>query len=140
LEALPDAWAENRPSDYALELARVTEDLTAAASQLDDINKHPAFRMTLEQHQAAIANAGNELMREAAGKLDDRSNAIQGWRLPNRGLVLPSRPALAAAFKAARTGRFGPAVMMVAMSSTGAPVVWVIGDLRSVMMTSSARL
>jgi hypothetical protein len=56
LEALPDAWAENRPSDYALELALVTEDLTAAASQLDAINKHPAFRMTPEQHQAAIVS------------------------------------------------------------------------------------
>ena len=50
------------------------------AAQLDAINQHPAFRMTPEQHRAAIVYAGDGLMREAARKLDDATRATERER------------------------------------------------------------
>ena len=80
MEALPEAWAENRPPDYTPDLGRVTKGLAVVAAQLDAINQHPAFRMTPEQHRAAIAYAGDGLMREAARKLDDATRAAERER------------------------------------------------------------
>jgi hypothetical protein len=70
IETLPGAWQENQPPDYSPDLGRIAKGLAAVAAQLDDINKHPAIRMTPEQHRQAIAQAGSGLMREAVQKLD----------------------------------------------------------------------
>jgi hypothetical protein len=70
VEALPGAWDENRPPDYSLDLGRIAKGLAAVTGQLDTINKHPALRLTPEQHSQAVAQAGYGLMREAAQKLD----------------------------------------------------------------------
>jgi hypothetical protein len=70
VETLPGAWEENQPPDYSPDLGRIAKGLAAVAAQLDDINKHPALRMTPEQHRQAIAQAGNGLMRETLQKLD----------------------------------------------------------------------
>ena len=70
VEALPGAWEENRSPDYSPDLGRIAKELAVVVSQLDGIGKHPALRLTPEQHQQAVAQAGNMLMREAAQKLD----------------------------------------------------------------------
>jgi hypothetical protein len=70
LEALPGAWEESRPPDYTPSLGTIAKGLAAVDSRLAGIEKHPALRLTPEQHQQAVAQAGNMLMREAAQKLD----------------------------------------------------------------------
>ena len=70
LEALPGAWEEGRPPDYTPSLGTIAQGLAAVDSRLAGIEKHPALRLTPEQHQQAVAQAGNTLMREAAQKLD----------------------------------------------------------------------
>jgi len=73
VEALPRALAENlppAPPDYRSDIGKVTQALLAVVGRLDVIEKHPALRLTPEQHRQAIASAGSELMRGAAGKLD----------------------------------------------------------------------
>jgi hypothetical protein len=70
VEALPAAWTENQPPDYTPDLARVNKVLANVTTSLAAIEKHPALRLTPQQHQAEIAAAGNTLMREAAQKLD----------------------------------------------------------------------
>jgi hypothetical protein len=70
VEALPSAWDENRPPDYSPDLGRITKGLVSVIGQLDAINKHPALRLTPDQHSQAVAQAGHGLMREAAQKLD----------------------------------------------------------------------
>jgi hypothetical protein len=64
VEALPEQWAQNQPPDYTESLGEITQGLAEVADRLDAIEEHPALRMTPEQHQAAIAQASNGLMRE----------------------------------------------------------------------------
>ena len=68
--ALPGAWEESRPPDYTPSLGTIAQGMATVESRLAGIEKHPALRLTPEQHQQAVAQAGNVLMREAAQKLD----------------------------------------------------------------------
>ena len=70
MEALSRACEANQPPDYTSSLATMAKELTAVASQLDGLRKHPAFAMTPEEHQQAVARAGNGLMRETLQRLD----------------------------------------------------------------------
>ena len=72
VEALPGAWEESRAPDYTPSLGTIANGLAAVDGRLAGIEKHPALRLTPEQHQQAVAQAGNVLMREAAQKLDRR--------------------------------------------------------------------
>jgi integrase len=70
VEALPGAWEDSRPPDYAPSLGTIAKGLAAVDNRLAGIETHPALRLTPEQHQQAVAQAGNMLMREAVQKLD----------------------------------------------------------------------
>lgn len=69
VEALPGAIRENRPPDYAQDLAVIGKGLDEIGGQLDTIQKSPALRMTPEQQGASIANAGRAMISEAAETL-----------------------------------------------------------------------
>ena len=87
VEALPGAWDENQPPDYSPDLGRIAKELAVVVSQLDGIGKHPALRLTPEQHQQAVAQAGNMLMREAAQKLDRAAQDAERGRARLAGLI-----------------------------------------------------
>ncbi|MDB5395274.1 MAG: hypothetical protein JWM91_2780 [Rhodospirillales bacterium] len=70
VEALSRAWEENQPPDYSPDLGRIAKALAVVVSQLDGIGKHPALRLTPEQHGQAVVQAGTMLMRQAAQRLD----------------------------------------------------------------------
>jgi hypothetical protein len=70
VEALPEALEDARAPDYGSELGHMAKSLAAAATKLEAIEKHPALRLTPEQHQAAVARSGDGLMRDALQKLD----------------------------------------------------------------------
>jgi hypothetical protein len=70
LEALPAAIRENRPPDYAQDLAVIGKGLDEIGGQLETIQKSPALKMTPEQQGQSIANAGSYLIREAMEKLE----------------------------------------------------------------------
>ncbi len=70
VEALPGAWEDSRPPDYTPSLGTIAQGMATVESRLAGIEKHPALRLTPEQHQQAVVQAGNMLMREAAQKLD----------------------------------------------------------------------
>jgi hypothetical protein len=70
VEALPRAMRENRPPDYAHDLAVIGKGLDEIGGQLETIQKSPALRMSPEQQGQSIANAGSAMIREAAQKLD----------------------------------------------------------------------
>ncbi len=91
VEALPGAWEENQPPDYSPDLGRIAKGLAVVAGQLDAINKHPALRMTPEQHSQAIAQVGNGLMREAAQKLDRATQDTERERQQLAGLIGTAR-------------------------------------------------
>lgn len=70
VEALPEALEEVRAPDYGSELGHMAKSLEMAAAKLEAMEKHPALRLTPEQHQAAVTRAGEGLMRDALQKLD----------------------------------------------------------------------
>lgn len=70
VEALPAAIRDNRPPDYAQDLAVIGKGLDDIGVQIEALQKYPALRMTPEQQGHSIANAGSALIREAAQKLD----------------------------------------------------------------------
>ena len=70
IEALPDALDRNRSPDYSPDFAVIGQGMDAIGVSLENLQKHPALKMTAEQHGAAIANAGGALIREAVQKFD----------------------------------------------------------------------
>jgi hypothetical protein len=70
IEALPDAMDRNRSPDYSPDFAVIGQGMDAIGVSLENLQKHPALKMTPEQHGAAIANAGGALIREAVQKFD----------------------------------------------------------------------
>lgn len=70
VEALPETLEDVRAPDYGSELGHMAKSLEVAAATLEAMEKHPALRLTPEQHQAAVARAGEGLMRDVLQKLD----------------------------------------------------------------------
>jgi len=87
IEALPGAWEDSRAPDYTPSLGTIAKGLAAVDSRLAGIEKHPALRLTPEQHQQAVAQAGNVLMREAAQKLDRAAQDAGRERHQLAGLI-----------------------------------------------------
>ena len=74
VEALPHALAANRPPaphDYRSDIGKVALGLGAVVGRLNEIEKHPALRMTPEAYGQAITRAGTTVMSEAGQKLDN---------------------------------------------------------------------
>jgi hypothetical protein len=91
LEALPGAWEESRSPDYTPSLGTIAKGLAAVENRLAGIEKHPALRLTPEQHQQAVAQAGNMLMREAVQKLDRAAQDAERERHRLAGLIGTAR-------------------------------------------------
>jgi HEAT repeat protein len=87
LEALPGAWEESRSPDYTPSLGTIAKGLAAVENRLAGIEKHPALRLTPEQYQQAVAQAGNMLMREAVQKLDRAAQDAERERARLAGLI-----------------------------------------------------
>src|ERR1035437_3652809 len=87
LEALPGAWEENQPPDYTPSLGTIAKGMAAVENRLAGIETHPALRLTPEQHQQAVAQAGNMLMREAVQKLDRATQDAERERHRLAGLI-----------------------------------------------------
>ena len=58
---------------------------------LDRIEKDPAIRLTPEQHQQAVVQAGNALMREALQKLDHARQETERERQQLAGMIGSAR-------------------------------------------------
>jgi hypothetical protein len=87
VEALSAAWGENQAPDYTPSLGTIVNGLAAVDGRLAGIEKHPALRLTPEQHQQAVAQAGNMLMREAVQKLDRAAQDAERERHQLAGLI-----------------------------------------------------
>jgi hypothetical protein len=85
--SLPGAWEESRAPDYTPSLGTITQGLAAVDSRLAGIEQHPALRQTPGQHQQAVAQAGNILMREAVQKLDRAAQDAEHERHRLTGLI-----------------------------------------------------
>jgi hypothetical protein len=80
VEALPEAIRDNRPPDYAQDLAVIGKGLDEIGGQLETIQKFPALRMTPEQQGQSIANAGSAMIFEASKSLERATIAADNER------------------------------------------------------------
>ncbi len=87
VEALPHAWDESRPPDYSPDLGRIAKALATVETRIQAINAHPVLRLTPEQHQQAVVQAGSVLLREAAQKLERATQDVDKERGRLAGLV-----------------------------------------------------
>lgn len=87
IEALPATIRENRPPDYSADLGVLGKGLDEIGEQLEAIQKSPALMMSPEAQGQAIARAGNNLVREAAQRLDRAAQAIEDERGRLAGIV-----------------------------------------------------
>ena len=72
--ALPRTLAANQPPaphDYRSDIGKVALGLGGVVGRLNEIEKHPALRLTPEAYGQAIADAGATVMGEAGQKLDN---------------------------------------------------------------------
>jgi hypothetical protein len=91
IEALPDAWAANRPANYTETLGAIAKKLEILASHLQAIEQHPTIRMSPKQHQQAIVAAGEELMHNVVQKLDNAAAAVVAEQRELAGLIGSAR-------------------------------------------------
>ncbi|MBV9510438.1 MAG: hypothetical protein JO303_09175 [Caulobacteraceae bacterium] len=87
IEALPPAIRENRPPDYSADLGVLGKGLDEIGEQLETILKSPALSRTPEQHGAAIAQAGANLIRETAQRLDRAAQEAERERTRLSGII-----------------------------------------------------
>ncbi len=87
VEALPEAWAANRPANYTETLGAIAKKLDALAGRMAAIEQHPAIRMTPAEHQQAIIRAGDAVVRAAAQKLDSAAVEVANERRELAGLI-----------------------------------------------------
>ena len=87
IEALPAAIRENRPPDYSADLGVLGKGLDEIGEQLETILKSPALSRTPEQQGQAIANAGANLIRETAQRLDRAAQEAERERTRLSGII-----------------------------------------------------
>lgn len=80
IEVLPDALERNRAPDYSPDFAVIGQGIDAIGSALENLQKHPALRLTPEQHGAAVAQAGSTLIREAVQRFDNATQEAERER------------------------------------------------------------
>ena len=87
IEAMPAAMRESRSPDYSQDLAVIGKGLDEVGEQLETILKSPALTRTPEQQGQAIANAGANLIREAAQRLDRAAQEAERERSRLSGII-----------------------------------------------------
>jgi hypothetical protein len=87
VEVLPAAMRDNRSPDYSQDLAVIGKGLDEVGEQLETILKSPALTRTPEQQGQAIANAGANLIREAAQRLDRAAQEAERERSRLSGII-----------------------------------------------------
>jgi hypothetical protein len=64
VEALPQAWRDNRPPDYTEDLARVVKAMNAVGARMEAIEATPMLKMTPQAYGQGIRQAGMSASQE----------------------------------------------------------------------------
>ena len=62
MEALPQAWRDNRPPDYTEDLARVVKAMNAVGTRMKAIEDTPTLKMTPQAYGQGIREEGKTLL------------------------------------------------------------------------------
>lgn len=91
VEALPAAWEASRPPDTSVTLGVIVKGLANVAGQLEGIERHPALRLTPEQHRQAITQASEKLLHEKAREFDRMLQGVASERRQLGELICSAR-------------------------------------------------
>lgn len=91
VEALPDAWRENRPPDYSPDLGRLVSALGTVGRHLEAIEKNPTLKMTPESYRAGVTQAGMAAGKEMAGSFQKAIGEVQAERRQLAGIIGQAR-------------------------------------------------
>jgi hypothetical protein len=84
MRALQESLEQRRPVDTTETLGVIVSRLDTVAQSLAVIEKHPALKLTPDQHARAVVLAGEGLLREAVQKFD---GAARDFTFAQRELV-----------------------------------------------------
>jgi Family of unknown function (DUF6118) len=84
VQALQESLEQRRPVDTTETLGVIVSRLNTVAQSLAVMEKHPALKLTPEQHARAVVLAGEGLLREAVQKFD---GAARDFTFAQRELV-----------------------------------------------------
>lgn len=91
VEALPEAWRENRPPDYSPDLGRVIKGLHQVGQHLAAIEENPVLKMTPESYRRGVEQAGLAASREMAGVFQKAIGEVQAERKRLAGIIGQAR-------------------------------------------------
>ena len=91
VEALPQAWRDNRPPDYTEDLARVVKAMNAVGARMEAIEANPTLKMTPQAYGQGIRQAGLSASQEMQAAFQKAIGEVQGERRVLANIIGQSR-------------------------------------------------
>lgn len=91
VEALPQAWRDNRPPDYTEDLARVVKAMNAVDVRMEAIEANPTLKMTPQAYGQGIRQAGISASQEMQAAFQKAIGEVQGERRVLANIIGQSR-------------------------------------------------
>ncbi|MDN7351274.1 DUF6118 family protein [Acetobacter senegalensis] len=91
VEALPQAWRENRPPDYTEDLARVVKAMNAVGVRMEAIEANPTLKMTPQAYGQGIRQAGLSASQEMQAAFQKAIGEVRGERQALASIIGQSR-------------------------------------------------
>jgi hypothetical protein len=80
VEALPQAWRDNRPPDYTEDLARVVKAMNAVGARMEAIDANPTLKMTPQAYGQGIREEGLAASRRLEGVFEKAIGEVRKER------------------------------------------------------------
>ncbi|WP_250697618.1 DUF6118 family protein, partial [Acetobacter pasteurianus] len=80
VEALPQAWRDNRPPDYTEDLARVVKAMNAVGARMEAIEANPTLKMTPQAYGQGIREEGLAASRRLEGVFEKAIGEVRKER------------------------------------------------------------
>ena len=91
VEALPQAWRDNRPPDYTEDLARIMKAMHAVGARMEAIEANPTLKMTPQAYGQGIRQAGISASQETQTAFQKAIGEIQRERQELAHIIGQSR-------------------------------------------------
>ena len=91
VEALPQAWRDNRPPDYTEDLAHIVKAMNAVSTRMKAIEDTPTLKMTPQAYGQGIRQAGLSASQEIQAAFQEAIGEVQGERQKLAHIIGQSR-------------------------------------------------
>ena len=91
VEALPQAWRDNRPPDYTEDLAHIVKAMNAVSTRMKAIEDTPTLKMTPQAYGQGIRQAGLSASQEIQAAFQKAIGEVQGERQKLAHIIGQSR-------------------------------------------------